>query len=490
MIALLVVDANAPWPREVPGVAVVSARDYLTEAEYATPRKYAVFNFCRSYRYQSVGYYVSLLAAARQHRAMPSVGTMQDLRQPSVVRILSSDLDALLQKALATLRSDEFTLSVYFGRNLAKKYERIARTLFGLFPAPLLRAKFQREDGRWRLTSLRPIGTREIPDSHRAFVLESAAKHFEGRPPVKRRRRRPYDLAILVNPDEAEPPSDEKALGRFERAAHSVGFETERLRPGDLGHVGEFDALFIRETTRVNHHTYRFARRAAAEGLVVIDDPDSIVRAANKVFLAEALRRVGVAAPETVVVHRDNLDEACRQLGFPCILKLPDSAFSMGVVRCDDEEAFRARANEFLEESELLVAQEFLPTDFDWRVGVLDGKVLYVSRYYMARSHWQIISRDATGRVSRYGRADCPALEDVPKSVLRAALRAAATIGDGLYGVDLKQKGRRTVVIEVNDNPSIDAGFEDKRLGTELYRRVMQVLFDRVDRHKKEAYAR
>lgn len=490
MIALFVVDANAPWPREVPGVAVVSARDYLNQPEYAPPRKFAVFNLCRSYKYQSVGYYVSLLAAARQHRAMPSVGTMQDLRQRSVIRILSADLDALLQKALAPLRSDEFTLSIYFGRNLAKKYDRIARTLFGMFPAPLLRATFRRERDRWRLATLRPIGTHDVPDSHRPFVLESAAKHFEGRPPAKRRRRRPYDLAILVNPDEAEPPSDEKALARFERAAHAVGFETERLRPTDLGRVGEFDALFIRETTRVNHHTYRFARRAAAEGLVVIDDPDSILRAANKVFLAEALQRAGIAAPKTVVVHRDNLDDVGRQLGFPCILKLPDSAFSLGVVRCDDEDTFRERVGEFFEESELLVAQEFLPTDFDWRVGVLDKKVLYVSRYYMARKHWQIIRRDSTGRVSRYGRADCPSLDDVPKDVLRAALRAAAIIGDGLYGVDLKQKGRRCYVIEVNDNPSIDSGFEDKRLGTELYRRVMQVLFDRVDRFKKEAHSR
>jgi len=486
MLPLVVLDRNAGWPQEIPGVDVVSARDYLTGPDWAAPRRFAVFNLCRSYRYQSLGYYVSLLAAARQHRALPSVETMQDLRQPSVVRILSSELDAQIRKVLAPLRSSEFTLSIYFGANVAKRYDRLSRTLFGLFPAPLLRASFRRERESWRLTGLRAIGTRDVPEAHRAFVLERASRHFSGRPPGRKRRRRPYDLAILVNPEEAEPPSDEKALARFLRAARSVGFETEILRPSDLGRVGEFDALFLRETTRVDHHTYRFARRASAEGLVVIDDPASILRAANKVFLAEALRRSGVPAPKTVVLHRDNIDATCRELGFPCILKLPDSAFSAGVVRCDDEAGLRERARDFLARSELLVAQEFLPTEFDWRVGILDGRVLYAARYFMARSHWQIVQRDAGGRISRYGRADCPPLEEVPRGVLRNALRAASVVGDGLYGVDVKQKGRRCFVIEVNDNPTMDAGVEDTRLGTELYRRVMQVLFDRVERLKRE----
>ena len=60
----------------------------------------------------------------------------------------------------------------------------------------------------------------------------------------------------------------------------------------------EFDALFIRETTLVNHHTYRFARRAASEGLVVIDDPESILKCTNKVFLAELLSRHKMPMPQ------------------------------------------------------------------------------------------------------------------------------------------------------------------------------------------------
>ena len=74
----------------------------------------------------------------------------------------------------------------------------------------------------------------------------------------------------------------------------------------DYGRIAEFDALFLRETTRVDHHTYRFARRAAAEGLVLIDDPESILRCTNKVYQAELFARHKIACPPTMVVHAEN----------------------------------------------------------------------------------------------------------------------------------------------------------------------------------------
>jgi glutathione synthase/RimK-type ligase-like ATP-grasp enzyme len=59
-------------------------------------------------------------------------------------------------------------------------------------------------------------------------------------------------------------------------------------------------------------------------------------------------------------------------------------------------------------------------------------------------------------------------------------VRAANLIGDGLYGVDLKQVGRECYVIEVNDNPNIDAGTEDAVLKDALYREVMGVFLRRI----------
>ena len=39
-------------------------------------------------------------------------------------------------------------------------------------------------------------------------------------------------------------------------------------------------------------------------------------------------------------------------------------------------------------------------------------------------------------------------------------------------------------MIEVNDNPNIDAGVEDAILRDELYNRIMEVFLDRIERSK------
>jgi glutathione synthase/RimK-type ligase-like ATP-grasp enzyme len=63
---------------------------------------------------------------------------------------------------------------------------------------------------------------------------------------------------------------------------------------------------------------------------------------------------------------------------------------------------------------------------------------------------------------------------------VKTAVHAASVIGDGLYGVDLKQVVDRCYVMEVNDNPNIDAGNEDGVLKDALYREVLGVFLRRI----------
>src|SRR5699024_1452223 len=106
--------------------------------------------------------------------------------------------------------------SIYFGRNLARRHERLSRALFNAFPAPLLRARFERTGSEWQLRAFGPIPLGEVPESHRTFVYEAAAAHFSHRQPPRRRATRSrFDLAILCDPEEAEPPSNPRALKRF-----------------------------------------------------------------------------------------------------------------------------------------------------------------------------------------------------------------------------------------------------------------------------------
>ncbi len=477
-VVLFVVENPKRWPLHVPGTEVVSAREYSTDRRFIDIRRAKVFNLCRSYGYQTVGYYVSLLAAARGHKPLPSVTTIQDLRQSALVRVVSEDIEHLLQSALAPLRSDRFELSIYFGRNLAKRYDRLCQALFNYFPVPLLRAEFFHVD-RWRLQSLRPIASNDIPESHREFVIEQAQRFF-ARPRVTDPVRARYKLAILFNSEEVDAPSDKRAILRFVRAARKVGMATSIIGKQDFGRLPEFDALFLRETTSVNHHTYRFATRAEAEGLVVIDDPESIIRCTNKVYQAELFERNKIPCPKTFVVHRENAAEVGRCLGFRCVLKRPDSSFSAGVVKAENERAFREHLDAFFKESELVVAQEFVPSSFDWRIGVLDGKALYACKYYMARGHWQI-QKVRSERERSYGKVETFPVGRAPQQVVDLAVRVANLIGRGLYGIDIKEVNGRFLVMEVNDSPNIEAGCEDAVLKDELYLAIMRNFYERLE---------
>jgi glutathione synthase/RimK-type ligase-like ATP-grasp enzyme len=479
MKPLLVVDAPRRWPLEIRGTELVSSYAYLSDPSLAEGSGRKVFNLCRSFRYQAAGYYVSLLAEARGHRPLPSVSAIQDLRLAPVVKLVSQDLDDLIQQNLRRIRSDTFELSVYFGHNLAKGHDRLALAIFNAFPAPLLRARFER-NGTWKLTVVRVIGLGDVPDSHRGFVVEQAERYLR-RAPRRGKAAAPtrFDVAILHDPEDPMPPSNPHALKRLVAAGESLGLACDLVTKDAYGRIAEYDALFIRETTYVNHHTYRFARRAEAEGMVVVDDPASIRRCTNKVFLAETMTRHRVATPKTLILSKENALEGLRSLGFPCVLKRPDSSFSSGVERCDAESQAPGILAAFFEGSDLLVAQEYVPTDFDWRIGVLGGEPLFACRYGMAPDHWQIVKRDEDG--VHEGDAETLLVEDTPPDVVRLAARAARLIGGGLYGVDLKVVRGKPVVIEINDNPNIDSGVEDGALGDELYRRVMQHFFRKLD---------
>jgi glutathione synthase/RimK-type ligase-like ATP-grasp enzyme len=479
MIPLVVVENPSRWALKLPGAEIVAARDYLLEPRYSGIRRATVFNLCRTYGYQTVGYYVSLLAAARGHRPLPAVATLQDLRFSPLIRIASEELDQLIQHSFAPLRSELFELSIYFGRNVAQRYERISRALFNQFPAPLLRASFARDE-RWELRSIRAIAANEIPEAHRDFVVEQAQRYFGRRHATRAAKSYRYDLALLAGAGDQDRPSNEGALRKFVRAAESVGIEATRIGREDYGRVAEFDALFIRETTQVDHHTYRFARRAAAEGLVVIDDPESILRCTNKVYQAELFARHRIPCPLTMVVHEDNAAQVAERLGLPCVIKQPDSSFSRGVVKIDDAAQLLPHLQRLLRDSELVIAQRFEPSEFDWRIGVLDGHALFACRYHMPRGEWRIAGTDGAGR-RRYGKVEAVPLSEAPSAAVGLGERAARLIGDGLYGVDVKERDGRFLVIEVNDNPNIDSGEEDAVLKDELYLAVMRCFRARLD---------
>lgn len=506
---LIVVDRARDWAPYYPSEDVLSFEQYLHFSAPANARV-RVINLCQSGRYLSNGYYCSLLAEARGHNVVPSVMTINDLRRKGLFSLQLDALDkdvvawldavavesASLEPDAAFIEPDAGTASggvvvrvrSFFGGSPHPGLKPVVREIFEHFPCPILEIEFKRRKRTWQINSLSPLSAAEVEESEQdafAAALDRFSRIVWRKPRARRRYR--YDLAILVNPDEQLPPSDREALEHFVKAGRKLGIDVDLITRKDYMRLPEYDGLFIRETTSIDHHTYRFARKAEAEGLVVIDDPASILRCTNKVFLADLLKNNKVPTPKTLILSRDQKDvisAAIAHLGLPMVVKIPDGAFSVGVMKAETEEGLRAALKELFKQSALVLAQEYLYTDYDWRIGVLGGRAIFACKYFMVQNHWQIYQHGPDKAVDA-GKFETLPTYEVPRNVLQAALNATRLIGNGLYGVDIKQSGNRVAVIEVNDNPNIDAGVEDLFLGGELYTLIMQEFLSRMEAKRK-----
>lgn len=483
MQTILVTDNPQYWSFLQNTVPIIESNEYLLDEAYHKNTSIRVINLCTSYSYQTIGYYVSLLAQARDHKAIPSALHLQDALSTSLTKQISQDIEEEIQHSLRDIQSDEFLLSVYFGQNMAKRHSDLAKKLHGLFPLPIMRFVLERKK-QWVIKKLLPLAPADIPEHHIQFMQEAAEAYFsKKRFHHWRKKQRLHDLAILHDPTEPNAPSNKKALELFINAGESMGMNVDLIDKNDSKFIAEYDALFIRATTSLDHYTYRLARRAAQENLVVIDDPQSIVKCTNKVYLAELMRMHQILTPETLFISK--FDKAVPSIEFPCVLKKPDSAFSHGVIKLNEPAELYKSLTQFFKTSDLVLVQPFIPTEYDWRIGVLDNKPLYACRYYMAKDHWQIYNWGSSENIE--GGHETFPLEDVPEAVIKTALKVTRLIGDSLYGVDIKSAGDKHYVIEVNDNPNIDFDIEDRILGESLYQQIMAVFLQRIRR--KHGYA-
>jgi len=482
---ILVVEDIKDWSAYYPAKHLMTAQEYLQSSASFPAGRIQVINLCRNYRYLSPGYYCSLLAEGREHRALPSVRTVNDLSRKALYGLHFESFDSALDKAMKKHPQDGDRLSIklYFGQTELPGLQELARQIFDQLPCPILQVEFRHRDD-WTIESVRPVGIHQLK-SKEEDAFAKALEIFNAKVWRKTggRKKFRYDLAVLVNEDEKLPPSDKRALRKFIKAGADLGINVELIGREEYPRLAEYDGLFIRETTALDHHTYQFARKAEQEGMVVIDDPASILRCTNKIYFAELMQAHKVPVPKTRFLFRDaelDMEEIVADLGVPIVLKIPDGSFSRGISKVDSAEKLAAALGEYFKQSAVVLAQEFMFTDYDWRIGVLNNRPLFGCQYFMSKGHWQIYNHKDGGKTESGGFRTM-AVQEVPNKVLRVALKAARLMGDGLYGVDLKQSGDRVVVVEVNDNPNIDSGVEDKWLGDDLYRQVMLEFLRRME---------
>jgi glutathione synthase/RimK-type ligase-like ATP-grasp enzyme len=491
---IVIVEKLKDWNSYYPAEQLMTPQEYLVNWDENAHRskdsneRIKIINLCRNYKYLSHGYYCSLLAEARGHSVIPPIKAINDLSRSFLYSLQTEDLDLAIQKAFKYQPTVEgLTITIFFGKTDKEQLQDVARQIFDLFPAPILQVDFEWEK-KWEIRSIRPGSLNNLVSSDEdkfASALDEYSGKIWRKPKAKKKYR--YDLAILHNPQEAMPPSDKKALQNFIKAGKDNDVLVELIEKKDYSRIAEFDALFIRETTSINHHTYRFAKKAESEGLVVIDDPISILRCTNKIYMQNLLHSNKLNGPKTFVINNDptQLKEAVEELGFPMIIKIPDGSFSKGIYKVKTPEELKKVTEDLFKKTALLLAQEYFYTDYDWRIGVLNDRVIYACKYYMTKGHWQIYNHDKEmNKKAQSGNSETLPISKVPKHVLSTALKMADLVGDSLYGVDIKEKDKKAYVIEINDNPNIDSNIEDAIAGADLYHNIINEFVRRIEAKK------
>ncbi|GAB4323677.1 MAG: RimK family alpha-L-glutamate ligase [Candidatus Zixiibacteriota bacterium] len=282
-------------------------------------------------------------------------------------------------------------------------------------------------------------------------------------------------LAVFVERYTISRSWELEALLRYKTAAEERGHELHFLFRPELRKIPRFDAVLIRALTDPLNSSYVAARVAEMHHLPVIDDSRSIMICCDKIFMYRCLMRNNVPMPRTVILRADEITKVraealFAELGEQLVLKAPNSSFSSHVEKVRTPEEFVKIGARYLHRAERIVVQEFVPSRFDWRVGVLAGEPLYVCRYIIPDETFKI-QAIINGHMTM-ARVESLPLHEAPPKVIETAVDAARAIGNGLYGVDLKETDHGVITIEVNDNPTINAEEED-RYAPDLYRRII-----------------
>jgi glutathione synthase/RimK-type ligase-like ATP-grasp enzyme len=287
-------------------------------------------------------------------------------------------------------------------------------------------------------------------------------------------------IACFVEKYNFSDSTEEAALQNFKLAAEKAGQEFSFLFREDISEIPNYNAVFIRATTDPLNTAYIVSKTAWTLGLKVIDDPESIQICANKIHQYALLEKFGVPHIPTVFLNRDELHhkkivEVFDILGKPVVIKAPYTSFSRYVEKAACETSFREITKRFFKKSDVLAVQKFMPTAFDWRVSVLNDEVLYVCKYMIPKGRWKHGAKMRGKPTFIWGRTVAMKKKNAPERLKEAALKACRVVGKGLYGVDVKEVDGDYVIVEVNDNPSIYAGYEDLR-DKDLYEKVIAYL--------------
>jgi len=208
------------------------------------------------------------------------------------------------------------------------------------------------------------------------------------------------------------------------------------------------------------------AAKLDERGVRVLNRPQALLAAHDKLLTAEALTIAGLRQPQTVHITREHRP---RQLPLPCVVKPRFGSWGTDVMLCTTSEELdqaleRVSSRRWWARHGALVQELVPPAGRDLRLLVAGGKVVGSAARVAAAGEWRT-NVSVGGHLER--------AEPPPEAVAEAE-QAARALAIDLAGVDLLPWDGGWVVLEVNG--AID--FDERYVlpGRDMYREIAQAL--------------
>lgn len=298
-------------------------------------------------------------------------------------------------------------------------------------------------------------------------------------------------IAILTDPNDPYPPSDISTLFYFKKMAKERGINLEFLVYEDIHKLHAFDGLFVRCTTNINNATFQWIQYGESLGLNMLDSLRGIALGSDKYLQYLLLNNNNIATPQTIVLYpNSDVQELVNthNLTYPLVLKVVNGYFSQGVSQVQNLSELNNKCKIlFSSGHHCLILQAYMPTDYDWRIGILNNEIIFASKYHMSPNHWQIVKYSENNIIESEGDGESIPTYSVPFPIIESAKKVACLLDHALYGLDIKLIDGKAYLIEINDNPNFNYGMEDMTNRDEIYNKIIDILVQNKHVHKKIA---
>lgn len=237
-----------------------------------------------------------------------------------------------------------------------------------------------------------------------------------------------------------------------------------------------FDAVIPRIGSAITYYGTAVLRQFEMLGSYPLNESVAITRARDKLQALQLLARQGIDLPITGIAHSpdDTADLIAMVGGAPLVVKLVEGTQGIGVVLAETRQAAESVIDAFRGLRAQILVQEYI-AEAQGR----DIRCLVVGDRVAGAIERRAKEGEFRSNLHRGGSARTVEITDSEREI---ALRAAATLGLDVAGVDILRADRGPLVMEVNASPGLE-GIE-KTTGLD----IAAAMIDWVERHARPGF--